>query len=119
LQPPFQKASDAVHHSLSSPQTLYHNNGIVGVPAEAVTALFQFLVQIIEKNISEQLPYPETLQFLVQIIEKNISEQLPYPETLPYMTFLFPGSSPGQAWLTALHSGFLQTPPRDDALVFG
>jgi len=30
---------------------------------------------------------------------------LTYPETGPYMPFLFPGSSPGQAKLIALHSG--------------
>jgi len=35
----------------------------------------------------------------------------------PYMRFLFSGSSPGQAWLIALHSGFLQTPPHDVALL--
>jgi hypothetical protein len=38
---------------------------------------------------------------------------LTYPETRPYMLFLSPGSSPGQAWLIALHHGFLQTSPRD------
>jgi hypothetical protein len=30
---------------------------------------------------------------------------LTHPETGPYMLFLFPGSSPGQAKLIALHSG--------------
>jgi len=42
-----------------------------------------------------------------------------HPETGPCMLFLFPGSSPGQAWLIALHSGFLQTVPRGSALAFG
>ncbi|MCD6199846.1 MAG: hypothetical protein J7K15_14965, partial [Deltaproteobacteria bacterium] len=35
------------------------------------------------------------------------------------MLFLSPGSSPGQAWLTVLHSGFLRTPPHSDSLAFG
>jgi len=35
------------------------------------------------------------------------------------MPFLFPGSGPGQAWLIALHSDFLQTVPRDNALAAG
>jgi len=35
------------------------------------------------------------------------------------MLFLSPGSSPGQAWLIALHSGFLQTLPHGNALAFG
>jgi hypothetical protein len=40
-------------------------------------------------------------------------------ETGPCMPFLFPGSSPGQACLVALRSGFLRTVPRGSALAFG
>ena len=65
---------------------------------------------------------------------------LTYSETCPCMPFLYPGSSPGQAWLIAkvplyaisvprikygaglarrLRSSFLRTIPREIALAFG
>jgi hypothetical protein len=44
---------------------------------------------------------------------------LAYPGTRPCMLFLFPSAGSGQAWLTALRSGFLQTVPRGSTLAFG
>ena len=54
LQLVFQEPADTGHHPFTCTQTLHHDNGIVGVPAEAVTTTFQFLVQIVEKNVGKQ-----------------------------------------------------------------
>ena len=48
----FQKLYHRFHHSLSGRQRLHVNITIVGVTAEAMTATFQFLVEIIQQKIS-------------------------------------------------------------------
>ena len=65
---------------------------------------------------------PEPAGFVVLC---QLAQELSLPPSLlelrrdKCMRLLFPGSSPGQAWLARLLSGFLQTVGRPPALAFG
>ena len=63
-----------------------------------------------DKSIQRGEPYPMNPGFRYLV--------LTYPRTRPYMTFLFPATSAGQALARRFATDFLQTRPRDFALVF-